>query len=74
MAIKQTFIKYEGSWKWALPREGYKWTSESKGRFTGGTGKFKGIRGTFTSKGKGDGRKDLGSEWQIEYEITSTTN
>lgn len=70
----QTFIKYNGSWKWVLPRDGYRWTSEAKGKFTGGTGKFKGIRGTFSSKGKGDGRKDLGSEWEIEYEITPTIN
>ena len=65
----QTFIKYDGSWQWVLPRDGYRWTAETKGQFTGGTGKFKGIRGTISSKGKGDGPKDLGSEWEIEYEI-----
>jgi hypothetical protein len=70
----QTFIKYDGSWKWVLPRDGYRWTGETKGRFTGGTGKFEGIRGTITSKGKGDGRIDLGSEWKIEYEIAPNSN
>ena len=70
----QTFIKYDGSWKWVLPREGVRWVSEKKGQFTGGTGKFEGIRGTFTSKGKGDGRRHLGGEWEVEYEITSTNN
>jgi hypothetical protein len=70
----QTFVQYEGSWKWVLPRNGLRWTSESKGRFTGGTGKFEGIRGTWASKGKGDGTKDLGGEWEIEYEISSTNN
>ena len=70
----QTFIEYEGSWKWVLPRDGYRWTSETKGRFTGGTGKFEGISGTWASKGKGDGQKDLGGEWEIEYEIASTNN
>ena len=70
----QTFIKYVGSWKWVLPRDGYRWTSETKGVFTGGTGKFEGVKGTRTSKGKGDGRKVLGSEWKIEYEIASTNN
>ena len=33
----QAFIEYDGSWKWVLPREGYRWTSETKGQFTGGT-------------------------------------
>jgi hypothetical protein len=70
----QTFIKYEGSWKWVSPRDGYRWDSETKGVFTGGTGRFKGIKGTLSSKGKGNGRKDLGGEWEIKYEIAPTNN
>ena len=67
----QTFMQYEGSWNWVLPRKGYQWISDTKGRFTGGTGKFKGIRGSFKYKGKGDGKKDLGGEWVVEYEIVN---
>ena len=70
----QAFIMYDGSWKWVLPRDGFRWTSETKGIFTGGTGKFEGIKGTFTSKGKGVGRSNTTGEWEIEYEIASTRN
>ena len=70
----QTFFEYDGSWKGVLPRDGFRWTSETNGILTGGTGKFKGIRGTFISNGKGDGRTDLGGEWEIKYEIASTNN
>jgi hypothetical protein len=70
----QAFIEYSGSWKFASPGEGVTWISENKGTLTGGTGKFKGIRGVYTSKGKGFGRKYLGSEWEIEYEIALTNN
>ena len=74
----QTFIKYDGSWKWVLPRDAglgwYRWTSEIKGQFTGGTGKYKGIRGTYSSKGKGNGQDNLTGEWEVEYEIVSTNN
>jgi hypothetical protein len=70
----QSFIEYDGSWEWVLPRDGFRWTSEINGIFTGGTGKFEGIRGAFTSKGKGNGRTDLGDEWEVKYEIASTNN
>ncbi len=70
----QTFIQYDGSWKFVLPRDGFKWTSESKGKFTGGTGKFEGIWGTYTSKIKGDGQGNRTGEWEAEYEIVSTNN
>ncbi len=46
----QTFIKFDGSWKWALPKDGVSWISDSNGKFTGGTGKFEGISGTVTIK------------------------
>jgi hypothetical protein len=67
----QTFITYKGSWKWVVPMDGYRWTAETTGQFTGGTGKFQGIRGTFFSQGKGDGRKHLGSAWDIAYEVAT---
>jgi len=65
----QTFLHYDGSWKWVLPRDGNKWTSEEYGYFTGGTGKFNGITGFFTGKGKGDGPTDATVELQFEYEV-----
>ena len=68
------FVKYEGAWNWVLPREGSRWISESKGQFTAGTGKFKGIRGTFISKMNGDGSRELEQVWEVEYEIASTNN
>jgi hypothetical protein len=71
----QTFIKYEGSWKWALPKDGVSWISESKGKFTGGTGKFEGISGTVTIKVEGRGPNHyVSSKWEVEYEIASTNN
>ena len=69
----QTFISYDGSWKWVLPRDGFRWTSEIIGEFTGGSGEFQGIRGILRSKVKGDGQNVIGGEWEVEYEITSTT-
>ena len=66
----QTFIKYDGSWKWALPKDGLSWISESKGKFTGGTGKFEGISGTFTVTVEGRGPSHyVSSKWEVEYEI-----
>jgi hypothetical protein len=65
----QTFVEYDGSWKWTTPREGAKWIAESKGRFTGGTGKFEGIKGTITVKSEGLGSSTTSSGWEIEYEI-----
>ena len=66
----QTFIKYDGSWKWALPKGSHSWISESKGKFTGGTGKFEGISGTFTVTVEGRGPSHyVSSKWEVEYEI-----
>ena len=70
----QTFIEYNGSWKWVLPRDGFRWTSEMKGLFTGGTGKFEGIRGILKSNVKGNGQNTIGGEWEVEYELASTSN
>ena len=65
----QTFLKYDGSWKWALPKDGLSWISESKGKFTGGTGKFEGIRGAITIKVEGRDQNYVSAEWEAEYEI-----
>jgi len=65
----QTFFEYDGSWKWALPKDGISWISESKGRFTGGTGKFERISGTITVKVVGRGQSYVSSNWEVEYEI-----
>lgn len=65
----QTFFVFTGSWKWVVPRKGFQWTTLYKGNFTGGTGKFKGINGTITIKGKGEGRKSHTGEWEVSYEI-----
>lgn len=65
----QTFVEYNGSWKWVIPKDGINWTAESVGSFTGGTGKFEGIRGAITIKVVGRGQSYLSSNWEIEYEI-----
>ena len=65
----QTFAEYAGSWKWAIPKDDVNWTAESKGYLTGGTGKFDGIRGTFTNKVVGKGQNYVSSNWELEYEI-----
>jgi len=36
--------------------------------------KNEGIRGSFTSKGKGNGQSNITGEWEIEYEMASTNN
>jgi len=70
----QTFIEYNGSWKWVSPRDGLRWNSEITGVFTGGTGKFKGVKGILNSNVKGDGQNTIGGEWEVEYELASTNN
>jgi hypothetical protein len=65
----QSFALYDGSWKWKEPKDGMKWTAESKGIFTGGTGKFEGIRGTILVKVEGDGRNYVKNEWEAKYEL-----
>ena len=66
----QTFAKYDGSWKWASPRDGVTWIAETTGYFTGGTGKFDVIRGTITVKVVGKGPSHyVSSNWEAEYEI-----
>ena len=65
----QTFAQYDGSWKWKLPRDGMKWTAESKGTFTGGTGKFEGIRGTISVEVEGDGSNYVKNSWEFKYEL-----
>jgi hypothetical protein len=68
----QTFIRYEGEWKWALPKDRINWTAETRGYFTGGTGKFEGIIGTITVKLRG-GSSPRSANWEVEYEINRTT-
>ena len=65
----QTFTEFNGTWKWVLPRDGFKWTTLYEGIFTGGTGKFKGIKGTITIKGKGETQMIHTGEWEVLYEI-----
>ncbi len=65
----QTFVEYNGSWKWVIPKDGINWTAESKGYFIGGTGKFDGIKGTITIKVAGKSSRLVSSEWDAEYEI-----
>ena len=65
----QSFVEYDGSWKWALPKDGVSWISESEGRFTGGTGKFEWISGTITIKVEGKYKSDTSATWEAEYEI-----
>ena len=65
----QSFIKYEGSWKWQEPKDGWNWIAETKGSFTGGTGKFEGIRGTVLVEQKGAGQQSLNTNWEIKYEL-----
>ena len=65
----QTFVEYDGSWKWTVPKDHVNWTAESKGYFIGGTGKFDGIKGTITIKVVGKSSRLVSSEWDAEYEI-----
>jgi hypothetical protein len=41
----QTFIKFEGSWKWAEPKDGVSWISESKGEFIGAQANLRALVG-----------------------------
>lgn len=70
----QIFVKYEGAWKWTTPRNGYQWILEEQGRITGGDGKFEMIKGLYRAKGKGDREEYAEGEWEIEYEIASSSN
>jgi hypothetical protein len=61
----QAFMKYEGKQEHL---GGMDFITETKGRYIGGTGKFKGIAGSWTTKLKSqaEGRT---AEWETEYEI-----
>ena len=65
----QTFVEYDGSWKWTIPKDNANWTAVDKGYFIGGTGKFDGIKGTITIKRTGKRSKIVSIEWDAEYEI-----
>lgn len=68
------FITYSETWEWVSPRDGFRWISEEIGYFTGGTGKFKGIRASFKFKGSGNEYKNVTGEWEAEYEILPIGN
>ena len=61
----QTFLKLEG--KLTTPGGADK-ISQYRGRFLGGTGKFKGIRGSWKMKREKTQTKDI-SEWEAEYDV-----
>ena len=61
----QTFIKWEGKLE---PLGGVDFITEIKGRYIGGTGKFKGITGSWTSKLKFTQAEGTTAEWETEYE------
>ena len=65
----ESYVKFEGTNKMAV-KEGGTWevSSEGKLQFTGGTGKFKNIKGTGNYKGKTT-EKGLIVSWEatIEY-------
>jgi hypothetical protein len=64
----QTFIESEGSWKYVYEGE-YEWSSESKGQFVGGTGKFEEIKALWKFKGKAKkGDSEIIGEWEVEYQ------
>jgi hypothetical protein len=62
----QTFFKYEGK---VEPSGGVDQIQEAKGRYIGGTGKFKGITGSWTSKLKFTQTEGITVEWETEYEV-----
>jgi hypothetical protein len=57
----RAFLEYEFTWTSGV-------TSDFRltGRFVGGTGKFKSIRGRWTEKGRSTVTEDT-SEWEVEY-------
>jgi len=61
----QTFLEYEVSWKNAGPIE-LEW--QFRGLFVRGTGKFKGITGTWRERGKSASVGDSG-DWETEYSL-----
>ena len=61
----QTFLTVKGKIK-AL--NAHDWTSQYEGWFSGGTGKFKGIRGTWRAKTV-QTQSESTTEWEAEYEI-----
>jgi hypothetical protein len=61
----QTFLKWEAKQE---PLGGVDFIGVAKGRYIGGTGKFKGITGSWTSKLKFTQAKET-AEWETEYEV-----
>ena len=63
----QTFFESKGSWKWDKEGGAFAWLFESNGMFTGGTGKFEGIKAIWKLKGKGQGNTEITGEWEVEF-------
>jgi hypothetical protein len=61
----QTFLQYEVSWHNVGPIE-LEW--EILGRFVRGTGKFKGITGTWRERGRSTSAGE-GGDWETEYTL-----
>jgi hypothetical protein len=61
----QTFLQYEISWK---PVGSLELEWQLLGRFVRGTGKFKGITGTWRERGKSTSTGDSG-DWETEYTL-----
>jgi hypothetical protein len=65
----ETYVQYEGSYTLSEKKEGvYEWHSEGKWELTGGTGKFKNIKGAGTYKSTGTAEEGI-TEWtgEVEY-------
>ncbi len=62
----QTFLKWEAKQE---PLGGVDFINVAKGRYIGGTGKFKGITGSWTSKVKFTQAEGRTHEWETEYEV-----
>ena len=61
----QTFLQYEVTWKNIGSIE-FEW--EIRGLFARGTGKFRGISGTWHERGKRTSTGDFG-DWEVEYTL-----
>jgi hypothetical protein len=55
------FLEYEFTWTGGVTTD-----FQMTGRFVGGTGKFKNMRGRWTEKGRSTMTEDT-SEWEVEY-------
>ena len=64
-----TYTSYEGTHKTTVKEDGSSGrTWEGTNKITGGTGKFKNIKGSGTYRGKGTAERVSSSEWEGEVE------